>query len=87
MGNYYDKVENKVKQVTAHCPKCLSMNYQSDYRINVWRCMNCDWIGDYEDLAFMKMRSSKPVPMRNNNPNYYTNKKTKYGGKSDGLIK
>ena len=82
----YDKVGNKVKQVTAHCPKCLSMNYQPDYNSphpNAIRCAKCGWNGLFGEMAFMKLRSMKSVPMRDSNPNYYMNKKTKYGGKND----
>ena len=93
----YDKVGNKVKQATAHCPKCLSTNkiiYKvttceidatrdwADNELYDWvECLDCEWTGHYAEMAFMKMRSSRSVPMRNNNPNYYMNKKTKYGGK------
>lgn len=76
----YDKVGNKVKQATAHCPKCLGTKrfIDIDYVVH---CLTCGWIGYYEEMAFMKLRSKKSVPMRNGNPNYYMNKKTKYGGK------
>jgi len=59
MPNPYHKIEDRMRYTEAHCPKCLSMDLIISKTINEIYCRSCDWIGNYEEMAFMKMRNHR----------------------------
>jgi len=60
MPNPYRKIKDKMGYAVAHCPVCLKedVKYHNDAVFD-YECLNCGWHGEYEELAFMKLRNHR----------------------------